>query len=551
MLEVWHMRVRSFSLWITALAALLWQCLFPSAALATGSVTLAWNANPESDIVSYTVHYGTVSGQYPQSVSAGNNTTVAVNGLTAGTWYFVVTALDANGLQSVPSTEISTAIDASDLPPTVTITVPQNGATYSEPADVTFTATAADSDGTVSHVDFYNGSTLLKSVAKSPYTFVWHAIPAGTYSVTAKAFDNLGASTVSAIVSITVNPTAAGLAGSYSGVTTVAGTSAARVSLTLSKTGHFTGKITNGIVSNSFSGVFDSSGTATVTIKPKGQAPYTLTLNEDVASGLLSLSGIPGDTDVLSLGKSPFNAKNITTNLAFTIVLGDPTPTPQANGAPVTTAAGFATGTITKTGAVRLTGVLGDLTPFTASSQLMGNGAFAIYALPYHGLNGYVAGTITLEDMPGTSDGDGTLTWIKPAQPKRTRYASGWQSTVPAQLSQFETLKSKVPGGESVYVSISGGGVITDPMQADLPLKSLVWNGFVYPMLTGSEKRLQITINRNTGLFTGKFRPSPTSALTALRGVLYQKTGMGVGYFVAPGGAGEVDLSQIPATITQ
>src|SRR5207245_11475190 len=40
----------------------------------------------------------------------------------------------------------------------------------------------------------------------SPYSFTWTAVPAGNYSLTAKATDNQGAAATSVAVSITVNP---------------------------------------------------------------------------------------------------------------------------------------------------------------------------------------------------------------------------------------------------------------------------------------------------------------------------------------------------------
>src|SRR5262245_967726 len=46
-------------------------------------------------------------------------------------------------------------------PPTVSITSPANGATFTAPANITINATASDSDGTVTMVDFYQGTTLL------------------------------------------------------------------------------------------------------------------------------------------------------------------------------------------------------------------------------------------------------------------------------------------------------------------------------------------------------------------------------------------------------
>jgi RHS repeat-associated protein len=78
------------------------------------------------------------------------------------------------------------------------------GATFTAPATVTITAAAADSDGTVSKVEYYNGATLLGTSTVAPYSFSWTNVGAGTYSVTAKATDNKGASTTSAAVSVTV-----------------------------------------------------------------------------------------------------------------------------------------------------------------------------------------------------------------------------------------------------------------------------------------------------------------------------------------------------------
>ncbi|HEX3046899.1 MAG TPA: Ig-like domain-containing protein [Bacillota bacterium] len=69
---------------------------------------------------------------------------------------------------------------------------------------VTINATASDGDGTVSRVDFYIGSNLLSSDTASPfsYSFNW-TYPADTvYTLTAQAFDNNGAVTTSAPVTI-------------------------------------------------------------------------------------------------------------------------------------------------------------------------------------------------------------------------------------------------------------------------------------------------------------------------------------------------------------
>ena len=87
--------------------------------------------------------------------------------------------------------------------PKVTLSVANNGR-YAAPATVNLTATVSEKGGTISRVDFYNGTTLLGSSNTSPYTFSWNNVPAGSYSLTAEAYDNNGIETTSSAISINV-----------------------------------------------------------------------------------------------------------------------------------------------------------------------------------------------------------------------------------------------------------------------------------------------------------------------------------------------------------
>jgi len=93
---------------------------------------------------------------------------------------------------------------ALDTPPTVSLTSPANNASYTAPASITCTATASDCDGTVSKVEFYNGATLVGTATSSPYSATWTNVAAGTYTITALAYDNQGFTTVSGTANITV-----------------------------------------------------------------------------------------------------------------------------------------------------------------------------------------------------------------------------------------------------------------------------------------------------------------------------------------------------------
>jgi regulation of enolase protein 1 (concanavalin A-like superfamily)/uncharacterized protein (DUF2141 family) len=96
-------------------------------------------------------------------------------------------------------------------PPTVTLTSPANGANFAAGSNITLSATAADGDGTVSKVDFFNGATKIGTVTSSPYNFTWNNVAAGSYTLSAVATDNLNATATSNLASITVGSSGGGL----------------------------------------------------------------------------------------------------------------------------------------------------------------------------------------------------------------------------------------------------------------------------------------------------------------------------------------------------
>lgn len=96
----------------------------------------------------------------------------------------------------------------SNQPPVISINAPTNGASFTAPAALTITAQASDTDGRVSKVEFFSGSTKLGEDATSPYSFAWNNAPAGDYTLTARATDDLGLTTISSPVSVKINPVA-------------------------------------------------------------------------------------------------------------------------------------------------------------------------------------------------------------------------------------------------------------------------------------------------------------------------------------------------------
>jgi regulation of enolase protein 1 (concanavalin A-like superfamily) len=87
--------------------------------------------------------------------------------------------------------------------PTVAITAPEAGVQLSAPASITLQAAAFDSNG-ISEVDYFANGAYLGAAMSSPYVLTWSGLTPGTYSLTARATDATGLSTVSAPVVIAV-----------------------------------------------------------------------------------------------------------------------------------------------------------------------------------------------------------------------------------------------------------------------------------------------------------------------------------------------------------
>ena len=79
-----------------------------------------------------------------------------------------------------------------------------DGSTMTEGVDVTIEADASDPDGTITRVEFYQGNTRLGEDNSSPYSYTWNNVSAGSYSLTAIAFDDAGDNSTSSAVNITV-----------------------------------------------------------------------------------------------------------------------------------------------------------------------------------------------------------------------------------------------------------------------------------------------------------------------------------------------------------
>lgn len=191
------------------------------------SVTVAANQAP---VVSITLPTANANFAAPASITINANATDAdgtiskvefYNGTTllgsdttspysytwgsvaAGTYSFTAKATDSKGAVTT-SSAVSVSV-VNNQAPTVTVTAPVNNDIFTAPAAINITASAVDANGTISKVEFFKGTALLGTATTSPFSFSWTNVAVGTYAITAKATDNLGATTTSSVVNVTVN----------------------------------------------------------------------------------------------------------------------------------------------------------------------------------------------------------------------------------------------------------------------------------------------------------------------------------------------------------
>jgi uncharacterized protein YjbI with pentapeptide repeats len=91
-------------------------------------------------------------------------------------------------------------------PPTVSLTSPADNTTVTKGQIVHISADAADSDGSVDRVEFYAGSGRINTDGAAPYGFDWTPPVAGTFDITARAYDFDGGVTTSQSMTVNVVP---------------------------------------------------------------------------------------------------------------------------------------------------------------------------------------------------------------------------------------------------------------------------------------------------------------------------------------------------------
>lgn len=101
-------------------------------------------------------------------------------------------------------TGVVSVVSAANNPPSVQLTNPVNNARFRAPASLALKATASDTDGSVTNVQFFTNEVFCGSAPIAPFNFTLNSVAAGNYRLTARAADNLGAVSTSSVVNVFV-----------------------------------------------------------------------------------------------------------------------------------------------------------------------------------------------------------------------------------------------------------------------------------------------------------------------------------------------------------
>ena len=152
-------------------------------------VTLAWDANTESDLAGYRIHYGTASGSYTVTVAVDKSTpTCTILNLSAGqTYYFAASAYNTSGASSGYSNEVSYTISVPNTAPTPP-SIPAGTTSGVVNRSIAFTTAATDPEGQSLSYRYDWGGGVLSNWGTGAQSRAWAS--AGQYCVMAQARDS-------------------------------------------------------------------------------------------------------------------------------------------------------------------------------------------------------------------------------------------------------------------------------------------------------------------------------------------------------------------------
>jgi RHS repeat-associated protein len=167
--------------------------------LPPAAITLTANASDPTDTIARVDFY---SGTTLIGTATSVPYTVRWTEVPTGAYSVTATAVNSRN-DSATATPVNLIVNT---PPTATLTADVTAQQDWQGASIRLAANAADADGSIALVEFYDNGILFAATATAPYVLVPRFRPPGIYHFTARAIDNLGGVASSNVMTVTVAP---------------------------------------------------------------------------------------------------------------------------------------------------------------------------------------------------------------------------------------------------------------------------------------------------------------------------------------------------------
>ena len=304
----------------------------------------------------------------------------------------------------------------------------------------------------------------------------------------------------------------------------------------------YSGKITLGVNSYPFSGVFSLAHDSQVVVPRHNSTPLTMQLQLVTTNDSPQVFGVLTDgTWVAAMsGKRLYFSSQIPTPLAtnYTLSLLNTNIEPQ-----VPNGSGYGVVKIQKNGAVSISGQAADGTSISQGSGLSRSGDWPLYVSMFKG-RGVLIGWLRVFHQANSSIQGNSVFWAKNPGPDKS-YTNGFPAlTLQASGSTYvRPLTGSVLAFTNAVASFYAGDLFLDNAAVWDFVKVLVPkpNSFV---AEESTDHVSLSVNSGTGVISGQFIDFITGLKTPVKGVVLQQQNAVPGYFTSTNTAGSFTLTK-------
>jgi hypothetical protein len=314
------------------------------------------------------------------------------------------------------------------------------------------------------------------------------------------------------------------------------------LSLRLGANGAFTATIRHGTEIFRVRGTLDDAGAYSGNVS--GAADLLLSLALDFTTGSPALIGtLTRNGDVianLTARRASTPAPGLVAPGLYTVALP---AEPTQPGASVPEGAGWGLARIARNGRGRFLFTLGDRTHTSTSIAISENGGWPIF-VPLYRSTGWLAGMAQFQQVAGSSDAAGNLSWSKPL-PGGVCHPGAFDAQIALVACKYtppgrgrRAFAFENVAGNAEWQAETGG--LAAPLRKVITIDAL---NVAQPILPGLEK-LKLRINNASGVVTGSFIHPGLGRIVTFSGAILQKPARAIGHFAAVDRTGTITVER-------